>query len=238
LKILNKISICNGSGPFIYSITDLNPTPNAKSAPESSYLALFNKSLIITTLILFVYWFNTILIYYGLIFTNVAIVSNPYINGIIIALMEIISMIFTSLFGNRFKRKKVVFLSMLITRSGLYFISAFSYFYPNSAIVIIPFAITKLGLSFEFYYLYLCTGELYPTYCRSVAFGLCGIVGRFGGVAQARIVSFANDYGIQPNLIIATVGCLSFISVWVMRETANDEFKEVEEGEREGNKGD
>lgn len=235
LKVLNKISICNGKGPFTHNIIDLDITPNTKNASQSSYLALFNKNLIITTLILFVYWFNTILIYYGLIFTSVAIVSNPYINGIIIAFMEIISMIFTSLFGNRFKRKNVVFLSMLIARSGLYLISAFSYFSPDSAIVIIPFAIAKLGLSFEFYYLYLCTGELYPTYCRSVAFGLCGIVGRFGGVAQARIVSFANDYEIQPTLIIAAVGCLSFISVCVMRETANDEFKEVDEGE--GKKG-
>lgn len=230
-KVLNEICIYNGEGQFKNKIFK-----SSAFVEGYCYYGIFKRNLIKATFLCVVCWFSAILLYCELAYINVTFFSDIHYNGIIAGLIEIGSMILLSIFGSKLQRKQLLFYSLITTRIGIILTAQFSYFLPESLIIILPFLVTKLGLLSELYLMFLVTGELFPTYYRSTGYGFCTVFGSFGIVAQTWLADYYKESNISSTIITVTLSSISFLSAYFIHETGKSKLKDFTETENDSNK--
>ena len=107
--------------------------------------------------------------------------------------------------------RKLFFLT--IFGLGRIFLAVLSFFENQGMTTILIFAIVKLCLSFEFFFIYIITGDVFPVELRGMAFGICNLIGRIGGIVSSNLVLISEVSSISMTLLISLITFTSIFSV-------------------------
>lgn len=174
------------------TILDLFKTPNLRKK----------------TLYLFFIWITLAFTYYGLSFYSTELYGNKFLNFFLSALVEVPTSIYCLLTANRYGRKRIVFLSLIIGGfSCLGFIIIPEGYEIGQNILAIS---GKLFVSAAFCIIYLFSAEIFPTVARNAGIGVCSMVARIGSALSP----FMRDLGqaTNPSVPLVMFGILCVIS--------------------------
>lgn len=219
LKVLNSISIINGTGTFHSTIKHEIIEENV----SHSYLSFFqNKYLFKKFSICSILWFNIVLAYYGMVFIMPSLFPNVYIEGAVMALAETIASFLATYFVNKIGRKKSAIVCFII--GGISFTVIWmlpKFLSENSANkgILVFSAIGRFFVGAEFFLIYIYTAELFPTRVRNMAFGICNVVGRVAGMISSNLLTICLVIGVNPAAIMAVSLIFSSILSTFLEET-------------------
>ena len=218
-EVIKKISCINDCPEFSRNLEIVNK----HNITKHSYMLLFNKQTIIAS----VMFINAISIYY-LAFPTRLIFETPYFNGLLIAGLEIFTIILTSNFCNHFPRRKIFIISVSLSRFCLLLLSILQYNgSEDSTLGIIIHIFDKIGSSGELFMVWLYVIEVFPTYVRGMAFGWCIFIGKLGGGSNSTVLSLIKMTGLTPVLILGILTSTSLLAAYFMEETKNRELREM-----------
>ena len=83
------------------------------------------------------------------------------------------------------------------------------------------FGLEKFALNFEFFFIYLCTTQAFPSNIRNMAFGYCNLIGRIGGIGSGKAGALSSLLAVSPNIFIGLYTSTSILSVLCMEEPNN-----------------
>ena len=133
-------------------------------------------------------------------------------------------MIIAGLIGDCYNRRTFLFAFIIISRSAFLLAALF----PLDVVSNIFLSVGIISLSIEVYFLFLCTGEIYSTFNRGIAFGYCNFIGRLGGAFASTFIILAKNIGIVPIIFIVFITLTSLISIYFIEETRDTQLKEIE----------
>ena len=224
--ILNKISEINSSGVTIGELKQENAN---KRITSNFFTFCKSKTIIFNITICSIIWFNIILGYYGMIFIMPSLFSNVYIEGIVMGVAETLANITTAYFVNVVGRKRCAIISFSI--SGISFIAIFMLQKLNNSsidsLVLISSGVARFAISAQFFMIYIYTAELFPTYVRSMAFGVCNLIGRLGGICSSNLFEICKYLSLNPSFLLGSLLCFSGFLSMFLQETLGRPLEEV-----------
>lgn len=125
-------------------------------------------------------WFVNSLVYYGLNFLSSAVHENIYISLILLSLAEAPGILLTSLAVERFSRKSMLIVVMVVGGLSCTATSLMPLDMPTLKSASAIFG--KVCISGSFALIYVYTAEIFPTVLRVSGLGICSISARFGGM--------------------------------------------------------
>ena len=224
--ILNKISEINSSGVTIGELKQENAN---KRITSNFFTFCKSKTIIFNITICSIIWFNIILGYYGMIFIMPSLFSNVYIEGIVMGVAETLANITTAYFVNVVGRKRCAIISFSI--SGISFIAIFMLQKLNNSsidsLVLISSGVARFAISAQFFMIYIYTAELFPTYVRSMAFGVCNLIGRLAGICSSNLFEICKYLSLNPSFLLGSLLCFSGFLSMFLQETLGRTLEEV-----------
>eukprot|EP00474_Spongospora_subterranea_P009253 CRZ09711.1 hypothetical protein [Spongospora subterranea] len=216
-SLLNSVSRTNNGTLHLenWEISD-NGAKVADSVRENV------KSLVVhfsaTTMRLWLLWFSSSLVYYGIILASPRFFStkNKYRDILISSVAEFPGFLVPLFFIDRFGRKRTLGVLYMITSV---FCGLLSWGFSEAVSVICTF-IVRGSVSAAFISLYVTTAESYPTSLRSSGFGLASCFARIAGV----FTSFVSEDGsiTLATGVFSMFGFFAAIAALTLpRETAN-----------------
>lgn len=85
----------------------------------------------------------------------------------------------------------------------------------------------RFSISSLFLLIYIYTAELFPTQIRSIAFGGCNMVARFGTFISPNLLQIGKYFHIEPFLILACMQVVAGFSATKLEETLGKPMKEL-----------
>jgi len=182
---------------------------------------LFSSKYLGISLILFMLWWTCSYVYYGFMCSLPAIYQHLHLDTkqkekvdqhlyddiiadvILSCLFEIPAAVLTALFPVIFGRKNSILIGFLSTATFTFLCCT-----STSAIAIYS-AISKAMITLSFHTLYTFAAEIYPTYMRTTALGMCNFFSRIGGFST----SFINEYLIGLDIIAPFIGFSGMCSI-------------------------
>ena len=227
-EVLTKISSINGCPEFSRDLEIVNKG----NVTKHSYVLLLNKQTLITTIM----FLNAISIYYFTLSSRL-VFETAYFNGMIIAALEIFTIILSNVSCNYFSRKNVFISGVFLSRFCLLVLSMLEANGDSGSITTIMFHIlSKIGSSTELLIVCLYIIEIFPTYIRGMTFGWCICNAKLGGGSSSVVLSLINLTGLNPLLGLAVFTSTSFIVAYFMEETCDKELREMEFEDHESEK--
>jgi MFS family permease len=178
---------------------------------------LLSSEYIVISLILFILWWTCSYVYYGFIYSLPAIYQKLHLDTkqkesvdqhlyddiiadvILSCLFEIPAAVLDALLPVIIGRRNSILLGFLFT-GAFTFLCCIS----TSAIPVYA-AVSKATITLSFHTLYTFAAEVYPTYMRTTAIGMCNFFSRIGGFST----SFINEYLIGLHIIAPFIGFTS-----------------------------
>ena len=159
-------------------------------------------------------WLTVTMVYYGLSLNATNLAGNPFLNFILVSLVEVPGYSASYFTMEKFGRRKSTALSLFLG-SFCCLISAILTNYSNLTILTtITFLLGKLGVTWTFGNIYIYTSELFPTSTRTACVGACSTSGRIGSILSPYIASLALTLPWLPMFIFGFLALLSGIFVY------------------------
>ena len=154
---------------------------------------IFHKSVLKISLAMFVCWPVATLLYYGLTFSadKIQLTDNTHVSFIIMALVEIPSVMVLILLMDVWGRKPLFVFSLLIP--GVSCVAAA--WLEKGVIFTIFVLIGKFCASGALSIAYIFTAELFPTSIRTTMIGSCSTMARVGGILAPWVAVYLPDQG-------------------------------------------
>ena len=226
--IMNKISVINRVGELKYTLISENTTENASS---SLRLICGSKEIIIKLVVCSSVWFSNILVYYSMIFIIPKFISNMYFRNMTMFAADCVGILPASYFSNAIGRRKATVICSFVMSAAFFAISFLPFIGQDSFTleieIIVLSMIARVVLNAEFYLLYLYTAELFPTYIRSTAVGICNFFGRFGGIVASSLLIISDAIGIDSSLILGVMMLLTALLSLLLEETNAKPMREM-----------
>ncbi|XP_061103256.1 organic cation/carnitine transporter 2-like [Conger conger] len=169
------------------------------------------------TLILCLVWFTLIIGYIGLSLNTSTLHGSPYLNCFISGATEIPAYIASWLAVHYLRRRMSLSLSMLLGGGLLFFIQ------------LVPPGLHSLAVSLEMIgkffmasataFVFVYTGELYPTGIRNTAVGLCSTASRVGSAIAPYFVHLGSYDKNLPYILLGSLTIIAGISVLFLPES-------------------
>ena len=241
-KLLKRIARINGEA-FSYNLKCEN---TRKNVPLSIRYIFYSKWTLFQIAMCSFMWFAVHTSYYLVTFfePNEEIVffmesdhdADVYfrtiVNSILIAISILI--IFVPVI-NRFGRKKLASIALVLDGLLFIFISFLLYFQPNDTLLFISLLMVRFVLGGQFALFYIYTAEQFPTYIRCTCFGLTNIFGRVGAILAMNLSVDTDNSSLAIMLIITGALCILIAPFIVyLEETHHKELDEmIENNNRE-----
>ena len=230
INILKKISIINGENEFQYSIM----SENANRRASRFFTAMcYSKLICVKICASIAVWFCIYFGFYSFLILKKPLFDDIYYSDMTIYLLTIIPIPVFMCLIDTLGRKKTVFFSVLII--GILFIilgilqvceSQLEGIYAE----VLARLITSL-MSGELYLIFICTSEMYPTYIRCTAMGMCNAIGKlsvfFVILLQLLINSDNSSVNSIPSFVFGVVLLFSAGISILLEETNGKEMDEV-----------
>ena len=199
-QVIKEISLINGVGIFPYTLKSENlNTKRSLTVRDIFGSRDYMIKLTICSVALFCLVFAT----YGQIFIMPDITTNIYLQGIFMYTADLLSTFPTVYVVNTIGRKITTIVCFIITSACCFIISLFVEFVEDQDAlqwsVIVFSVLSRLALSGEYFLIYIYIAELFPTYFRGTAIGICNFTGRFGGIAASNIGAISGAFGISSS---------------------------------------
>ena len=189
-KVLNKISLMNGEGPFSYSLESENNRKIIQVSIKDIYhsrlniLKLLSCSIILCT---------TSLAYYLSSFNIFILDIYPEIDSILMNLIIILSCVAGVHLVNSYGRKKPFLFCLLIEGALFLCISLVSYTNLNNLVPLILFLVLNFISGVISMLILIFTAEQFPTYIRCTCLGIVTLTGRLATIIAANMDYLGGD---------------------------------------------
>lgn len=246
-KIIDKINVMNGSRKFgklsdeqrkkmIRWSTNLNKT--FISEDVASVRALFKDHGKMITPLLWIDWFASSFIYYGIVIflpdtiekinhEGKGTESNDFIRLLVSTITELFAVLLAALlidmkhFGR--KNSMIIFYELTAIVALIVYLDETSHF-------IYWATISKFFITMTAVFCFQYTSEVYSTKCRTTGLGMASGIGRLGGMAMPWVcVSLADINPVAPFLAFAALGMVvGVINFLLPYDTTGKELDTVE----------
>ncbi|KAK3734881.1 hypothetical protein RRG08_038907 [Elysia crispata] len=158
--------------------------------------------------VLFMNWFVSSMVYYGLSLNAGNLFGDIYINFFLMAVVEMVSYLFCLAFLDKAGRKFLQCSSMILGGVACT-ATLFPVMYGGGDynwLIMVLSLVGKFGASAGFAVIYVYSAELFPTVMRNSGIGICSFMARVGGIIAPYIGDLGNiikgDLGIALPLVI------------------------------------
>jgi OCT family organic cation transporter-like MFS transporter 4/5 len=163
-------------------------------------------------------WFAATLSYYGLSISISDMAGSVYVNNLLSSALEGPAYAFTGLFCGYFGRKGVMWSTLASSGVCCIVLAAAGDSASQPGWRVLAF-VAKFGATLAFSAVYVWTAELFPTDVRTVAFGLCNVVARSGGMLAPVIVQLSSISKMVPSLVFGVIALSGSLMCIVLPET-------------------
>ncbi|XP_072020812.1 organic cation transporter protein-like [Amphiura filiformis] len=242
-KILRKVAMVNKRVPPENMLTSdeekemterppsYSPTTD-KHKPTNTFIDLFKTPQLRkeTVNLMFNMLVNN-LVYYGLSISTSSLGVNDYLAFFISGAVEIPGYIFALLAMNRWGRRPIICISMLLGGSACILTTVLPIGVGRTVVAMVG----KFGISSSFGIIYIYAAECFPTPVRTAGVGLCSMCGRLGGIIAPLILVLSKYWQPLPLLIFGCTAVFAGCIALFLPETLGKSLPEtIEEGEQLG----
>ena len=208
-KIMNKISLMNGEGPFTYSLKSENNRKNISVSIKDIYRSRMNIIKLITCSAI---WFSVTLAYYLTVFKIAQFYKYPDIQNLLMDLINISSNLVAVHLINNYGRKKTLFYCLLIEGFLLLTISLRYLISSNAIFLFILLLVLDFVIGLVYMLINIFTAEQFPTYMRCTCFGISIMIGRIGAVIAANLdlAEFDDKISLPTLAVGILILCISW----------------------------
>ncbi|CAF1306823.1 unnamed protein product [Rotaria sordida] len=237
-RVLRRIAKTNGSFFDSIAYDDLINEEKKREAlyPKKSHglKSLFqSKIMIIIAINMSFQWFVQNLVFYGVSQNTGAWLTDPYIAFLAGALVEIVAYFIVHLVLNRWGRKLVYCIFVLLFGLFSFFVVPIQMFMLKNSqeqyiLMFIINVLLKFLASGSYAIIYIYANELFPTQGRNTGIGLCSMVARFGAI----IGTLSNDLLARvwihfPIVVFGTTSLIAVVFATICPETMNKPLPET-----------
>uniref|UniRef100_A0A8C6TU05 Major facilitator superfamily (MFS) profile domain-containing protein n=1 Tax=Neogobius melanostomus TaxID=47308 RepID=A0A8C6TU05_9GOBI len=192
-------------------IFDQYMVPEKEKAQEKknySTLDLFKISkLRVTTLTLFLIWFNMFISYYALSLNTSQLHTNPFLSCFIFALVEIPAYVCSWLALRYLPRRTSIITTLCLGSVPLFLLELVPH--DLSTVTLIMEMLAKFFFACGTSLLFTYTSELYPTPLRTTATGTCSMVSRIGSCFAPFLLKLSVFLKYLPHITMASMALLA-----------------------------
>ncbi|EFX66628.1 hypothetical protein DAPPUDRAFT_302495 [Daphnia pulex] len=166
------------------------------------------------------YWFASVMGYYGITFAANNLSSSFYINYELIMLVEIPAYIFGIYITDKVGRRLTLSVGLLISGVGCLITGLLP---ADQEVMQVVFSlIGKFFISTVMAALYAATVELFPTETRAITMGICSTSGRFGGILAPLLADAGSKIDPAfPYIVFAIANIAVGVLCFLLPETNN-----------------
>lgn len=156
-------------------------TVGETAAAETFFMIFKSKTLCLRFIVCSYQWVACCFYYYGIsLFATHIPGTNRYVSFLIVVSIEIPSVLLALPLVNRTKRRKLLFLTLLVAAIS---IAATSFIPEEHSVIVVVFSLIGKGsITFSFTLLYVFTAEQWPTNLRTTIMNSCSMIGRIGSM--------------------------------------------------------
>ncbi|XP_014774902.1 organic cation transporter protein [Octopus bimaculoides] len=169
--------------------------------------------------------FVTSLLYYGVTLNSVDVAGNHYLNYLLLAVVELPSLLFCCYLFTRFDHRKPI--SFIMMFSGLNcivsnFVTEGSFWFPVILVVLV-----KFGISAAFASNYLLSAEIFPTVVRTNGLGISSVFSCVGSISSPFILQLSFYAKWLPLSIYGVLSVISSILLLFLPETKDKDLPQT-----------
>ncbi|XP_068716131.1 organic cation transporter-like protein isoform X2 [Montipora foliosa] len=182
-------------------------------------------------LILFVFWmFVNAQVYFGVSLGSVMLGGNIYLNFFLTSLVEIPGNAFAIYSMNRWGRKKVVVIGLVVAAIANLIVTFIPGDGENSGFVagrIIFAMVGKFSVMNSFDAIFVFSAELFPTVIRNLGLGTSSAAGRLGAITSPFVIWLSTYMNQLPYIIMAVDAFVAGVLCMLLPETNNEPTAET-----------
>ncbi|KAK3098164.1 hypothetical protein FSP39_016805 [Pinctada imbricata] len=210
-----------------------------KKPASGNLLQLFtSRVMLVRTLVIFFNWMVVSMTYYGLSLNTGNLGGDFYVNFLISGLVEFPAYTLVIIFLDRWGRKKMHCISMLLGGIAcLCTILTISFLSDDLQAITTTLAmIGKLGSAAGFAIIYIFSAELYPTVVRNAGMGASSCCARIGGILAPYVADSGDLIGGKlgkavPLMIFGAASVVAGLLALMLPETLGESMPEtIEDG--------
>lgn len=180
--------------------------------------ALKSRVLLFRTLACSYCWFTFTLVYYGLSINSVELVGEPYLNFILINLVEVPAFFFSGTIMIKYRRKPVQISTLFLGALSLIVCQLISA--DESYARISLFLLSKFLISLSFLIFYVYSAEMFPTKVRMSLFAVSSLIGRTGTILAPQTILLKDYFGVNaPIFLFSTTSLIAGVLSITFPET-------------------
>ena len=203
---------------------------NIKHEKYSVIDILKHRSLLKTTIILFVLWITCNMTYFGLFLNSSSLSGDRHLNFFLLGVVDFAGDFCIYMFMDRIGRRFFCLSALAVTVTGLLtssFLVAFGSTELTKTLTSGFVVFGKFGIGLVFSSVYIYTPELYPTNIRSAALGLCSSVANIGGIVAPYTSPLGDLIPWGPGVLFSVICVLSGMLVFLLPETRGKSLPET-----------
>lgn len=201
---------------------------------EAGFMDLFgSRSMTKKTVISWISWFVNAQVYFGVSLGSVLLGGNMYLNFFLTSLVEIPGNAFAIYAMNRFGRKKVVVIGLVVAAIANLLVTVIPDDRDNAGFVAgrIIFAMAgKFSVMNSFDAIFVFSSELFPTVVRNVGLGTSSAAGRLGAITSPFVIWLSRYMAQLPYIIMAVDAFVAGVLCLLLPETNKTPTAETLDG--------
>ncbi|XP_068716130.1 organic cation transporter protein-like isoform X2 [Montipora capricornis] len=198
---------------------------------EAGFMDLFGtRSMTKKTLISWISWFVNAQVYFGVSLGSVMLGGNIYLNFFLTSLVEIPGNAFAIYSMNRWGRKKVVVIGLVVAAIANLIVTFIPGDGENSGFVagrIIFAMVGKFSVMNSFDAIFVFSAELFPTVIRNLGLGTSSAAGRLGAITSPFVIWLSTYMNQLPYIIMAVDAFVAGVLCMLLPETNNEPTAET-----------
>lgn len=211
------------------------PRDQKGAQQEAGFTDLFRtRSMTKKTIISWISWFVNAQVYFGVSLGSVLLGGNIYLNFFLTSLVEIPGNAFAIYAMNRWGRKKVVVIGLVVAAIANLIVTVIPDERGNTGYVVgrIIFAMVgKFSVMNSFDAIFVFSAELFPTVVRNVGLGTSSAAGRVGAITSPFVIWLSTYVAQLPYIIMAVDALVAGVLCLLLPETNKSPTVETLENE-------
>ncbi|PFX33205.1 organic cation transporter protein-like isoform X1 [Stylophora pistillata] len=210
------------------------PDDQKTTEKEAGFMDLFgSRSMTKKTIISWISWFVNAQVYFGVSLGSVMLGGNIYLNFFLTSLVELPGNAFAIYAMNRFGRKKVVVIGLIVAAISNLLVTVIPSDPNNTGYAagrIIFAMIGKFSVMNSFDAIFVFSSELFPTVVRNIGLGSSSAAGRLGSITSPFVLSLRKHMVQLPYIIMAVDAFVAGLLCLLLPETNNTPTAETLKG--------